>query len=251
MIDFATIVEDFFVALGGIHITLIMVIVPLLVAIPVGLAMAIVIVRRVPVVSQIARVYVSFMRGTPIIVQIFLIYNSLPALINVVIIALDIPVSIWDVNNLTYAITAFTASEIAILSEVFRAAINGIDDGQVEAAQCCGLTLVESYARIVIPQAFGVAIPVLGNATADLIKTTSLAFSMAVTDVMGLAKIEGAASSDYFDAYLAVFCVYLALVLVSEQVFKLLDRLFNAHTRPAREKRSTDHSNCLTEVHHA
>lgn len=227
MIDAAEIIKDLWGSLGGLPLTLILVIVPMLIALPLGFCMAVFAVRRTPVASQICRVFVSFMRGTPIIVQIFLIYNSMPLAIDAVCKALGVPLNIWDVNNLTYAITAFALSEIAILAEVFRAALNGVDSGQLEAAECCGLSTFQAYRRIIVPQAVTSALPVLANSATELIKTTSLAFSMAVTDVTGLAKIQGAASSDYFDAYLAVFIVYLVLVLVTEQAFKLIERRAN------------------------
>lgn len=227
MVDLATIVEDFFYSLHGIGLTAILVIVPMLIAIPLGFLLAIVRVRRVPVASQATRVYVSFMRGTPIIVQIFLIYNSLPLAIHGLLTSLGVQINVWDIPNLTYAITAFSLSEIAILEEVFRAAINGVDVGQVEAAECCGLTTAQAYTHIIVPQAFTAAIPVLANSVTSLIKTTSLAFSMAISDVTGLAKIQGAASSDYFDAYLAVFFVYMILVVATEQAFGLVERRHN------------------------
>lgn len=233
MIDFAEIVSDFVISLGGLHLTLILVIVPMLIALPLGFCMAVLVIRSTPVASQICRVFVSFMRGTPIIVQIFLIYNAMPLAIDGAFKAVGVPMNVWDINNLTYAITAFALSETAILAEVFRAALNGVDRGQLEAAECCGLTTFQSYVHVVVPQALVAALPVLANSTTELIKTTSLAFSMAISDVTGLAKIQGAASSDYFDAYLAVFVVYLALVLVTEQLFKLAERKTDIRRRGA------------------
>lgn len=229
MIDPQSIFVFFCAALQGLPLTLIMVFASLAIAVPCGFIMAIINTRQVPVLSQACRVYISFARGVPIIVQIFLIYNSLPSLLNVACTALGIPFDPFDVNPLIYAITVFSLCETAILAEVFRAAINGIDPGQLEAAESVGLTMRQSYVHIVIPQAFGAAIPVLGNAVSDLIKTTSLAFTMTIADVMGIAKIEAAASLDYLDAYLSVFFVYLILVFIFENLFKLLDRRFNAH----------------------
>lgn len=233
MIDGSEIISDFLVSLGGLHLTLILVVVPMLIALPLGFCLAVFAVRRTPVASQLARVFVSFMRGTPIIVQIFLIYNAMPLVIDAFFKSIGAPVNVWNINNLTYAITAFALSETAILAEVFRAALNGVESGQLEAAECCGLTTFQAYVRIIVPQALVAALPVLANSTTELIKTTSLAFSMAISDVTGLAKIQGAASSDYFDAYLAVFFVYLALVLVTEQLFKLAERRCDTRRRSA------------------
>lgn len=231
MVSLPVIWKDFLAALPGLPLTLIMVIVPLAVALPIGFLMAIVNVRRVPVVSQLFRVYISFMRGTPIIVQILLLYNFLPLALANLFAALNIPFDIYSVDNILYACVIFSLSEIAILAEVFRAAINGIDEGQLEAAECSGLTLFQSYVRIIIPQAVGDSIPVLGNAVSDLIKTTSLAFSMAIADVMGLAKVAASASMRYIDAYIAVFLIYLVLVFACERLFALLDRKLNRRRR--------------------
>lgn len=231
MIDGAEIISDFFVSLGGLPLTVVLVVVPMLIALPIGFCMAVITVRRTPLASQLSRVFVSFMRGTPIIVQIFLIYNAMPLGIDAAFKAIGAPINIWDINNLTYAITAFALSETAILAEVFRAALNGVEAGQFEAAECCGLTVPQAYVRIIVPQALTSALPVLANTTTELIKTTSLAFSMAISDVTGLAKIQGAASSDYFDAYLAVFVIYLVLVLACEQLFKLAERKANVARR--------------------
>ncbi len=236
-LDPAKIIEVFFIALQGLPVTLFMVVVSILIALPFGFIMAVINVRNVPIASQACRVYISFMRGVPIIVQIFLIYNSLPSLLNVVFSTLGIPFDVFAVSTVFYAIVVFSLSEIAILAEVFRAAINGIDEGQLEAAESAGLTLTQSYVRIIVPQAFGAAIPVLGNAVTDLIKTTSLAFSMAIADVMGIAKVEAAASLDYIDSYLAVFFIYLILVLIFENLFKVLDKKLNFHKRTEADRK--------------
>jgi L-cystine transport system permease protein len=231
-IDLSTILSVFVQALSGVPLTLEMTIVPFAIACALGFPMAIVNAKRVPVASHLFKVFISFMRGTPIIVQIFLIYNSMPALINGFCTAAGIDINVFAINPVIYAIAAFSLSETAILAEAFRAALNTVDKGQIEAAECVGLTGLRAYTRIVIPQALGSSIPVLGNAVCDLIKTTSLAFSMAILDVTGIAKVQGAASLDYIDAYIAVFLVYLILVLLFENLFALADKRLNAGRRP-------------------
>ncbi len=231
-VSFSAILASFTSALAGVPVTLKIVAVSFLVAFVLGFLMAVVNKNRVPVLSQISKVFISFMRGTPIIVQIFLIYNSLPSLLNAVFVTFGVPIDIFDVDPIFYAIAVFALSETAILAEIFRAALNGVDNGQLEAAECVGLTIPQGYLHIILPQALASAVPVLGNAVTDLIKTTSLAFSMSILDVTGIAKIQGAASLDYIDAYLAVALIYLILVLIFENAFKLLERRLNAHTQP-------------------
>lgn len=223
-LDPSYILEVFLLAIQGIPTTLTMVVASFAFGAVFGFFIAIVVHNEVPVLSQIFKVFISFMRGTPIIVQIFLVYNSLPSLINYVATAFGIPIDIFALNHIIYAIIVFSLSESAILAEVFRAALNGIDKGQIEAGLCVGLTSRQAYMRIILPQALADALPVLGNSITDLIKTTSLAFTMAVLDVTGIAKIKAAQSMNYIDAYIAIFFVYLILVLVFEQLFKLLER---------------------------
>lgn len=231
------ILDVFLLSLAGIPTTLYMVFAAFLLGSVFGFLMALAISNKVPVISPLFRIFISFMRGTPIIVQIFLVYHSLPSLLNVILTSMNSPLNIFDVNPITYAIVVFALSESAILAEAFRAALNGVEKGQLEAAQCAGLTRTQGYLHIVLPQAIAAAIPVLGNAVTDLIKTTSLAFSMGILDVTGIAKIEAAASLNYIDSYIAVFFVYLILVLVFENVFKLIEYRLNAHKKPRHSTR--------------
>ncbi|MDR0513841.1 MAG: ABC transporter permease subunit, partial [Coriobacteriaceae bacterium] len=143
MIDLPTAVQTFFLAWQGLPVTLLMVFVPLLLALPCGFAMAVVNMRRVPVLCPLCRVFISFTRGVPLIVQIFLIYNSLPSLLNLVFNTLGIPFDVFGVNPVVYALLVFTLCETAILAEVFRGAMSGIDPGQLEAAESVGLTLTQ------------------------------------------------------------------------------------------------------------
>ncbi|MDR3072227.1 MAG: ABC transporter permease subunit, partial [Clostridiales Family XIII bacterium] len=99
-----------------------------------------------------------------------------------------------------------------------------VDRYQLEAAESIGLTLVQAYRRIVIPQAMAAALPVFCSSVTDLIKLTSLAFLMTIQDVTGICKIEGGTSLSYIEAYMAMALVYLIIVWCVERVFKLAER---------------------------
>jgi L-cystine transport system permease protein len=223
-LDFKFMKDTFFMSLHGIPVTLELTVVSLLFSIPVGFLMAVANRNKVPVLSHISKVFISFMRGTPMILQIFLIYNSLPSFLSAIFKVFHMNIAIYNINNIFYALVVFSLSETAALAEVFRSALGTVSKGQMEAAHSVGLTTFQSYVRIIIPQALVSAIPVLCNSTTDLIKATSLAFSMAVMDMTAIAKIQAAMQLSYIEAYLDIFFLYLILILVVEQLFKLAER---------------------------
>lgn len=222
--DFGFMFRTFLLALRGLPVTLELTGIALLISMPLGLLMAIVNRSHVPVASQLIKVYISFMRGTPLIVQIFLLYNSLPTALNILFKAAHIPFNVFHINNIFYALVVFSLSETAVLEEVFRSALSTVDQGQMEAANTVGLTTFQGYTRIVIPQALVSAVPVLCNAVIDLVKATSLAFSMSVMDMTAIAKIQAAMKLSYIEAYMSIFLLYLMLILIIEQIFRMVEK---------------------------
>lgn len=222
--DIEFFIETFFLSLSGIPTTLKITGVTLLVSIPLGFLLAIIRVRKVPVVAKIGEIYVSFIRGTPIVVQIYVIYSMMPSLIAGFFKQMNIPINVFDIDPILYAYIVFSLNTTAILSEVFRSGLFTVSKGQLEAAQAVGLTNFQSYRRIVIPQALVAAVPNLTTATLNLIKATSLAFIMTVQDITAIAKVEAGFGYNYIEAYTDVFIIYLILCSIVELLFKLLEK---------------------------
>jgi L-cystine transport system permease protein len=197
----------------------------LMIAIPLGLIAAIVCHNKVPFVSQVLKVLVSFIRSTPPILLILITYYGAPALLMTFLE----PETVYQVDPLIYAIIIFSVIEIALLTEVFRSSLMAVPDSQLEAAESIGMTKFQGYRRIVIPQVLVGALPVLCSSVTDLVKMTSLAFALTVVDVMAIGKIEGGLSLAFMEAYLAVSMVYLIVVFAVEQVFKLFERLAKSY----------------------
>jgi len=223
-LDYKFMRDMFFMSLKGIPVTFQITLVALVYAVPMGFFIAIICVNKVPVLSRIFKVYISFIRGTPFILQIFLVYHSLPSLLAYLFKKFEIGYNIFDINNIVYAFVVFSISEAAILAEVFRSALLTVDKGQLEAAQAVGLTKAQGYIRIVIPQALTASIPVFCNSTTSLIKATSLAFSMSVMEITSIAKIEGGISAAWIEAYLVIAAVYFVLIFTVECGFKLFEK---------------------------
>lgn len=216
--------ETFFVALSGVPITLLVTAVALAIALPMGYLLALSRINKVPILYRLAQVYVSFVRGTPIIIQIFIVYSSVPLLLDMLIEKYNIGMNVYDINPIWYAFIVFSFNTTAILIEVFRSAINTVDKGQLEAAQSVGLTSVQAYIRIIIPQTLVVSMPNICTATVNLIKATSLGYAMSLQEITLKAKVAANVGYNYVEAYLDIFIVYLILCSVVEYGFKLYEK---------------------------
>ncbi|EMR8319371.1 amino acid ABC transporter permease [Pseudomonas aeruginosa] len=180
-----------------------------------GFSVAVVRVTKVPVVSQIAAVYVSAFRGTPLLVQIFVLYYGLPS------------VGI-EFTPVTAGILALTLNVAAYLSESMRGAILGIDKGQWEAGLSVGLTWGQTLWNIITPQALRLAVPSLSNSLISLIKDTSL---ISVTELMLATKEVIAETFQPLPLYLAAAGIYWLLSALFERVQKALENRLTAPLR--------------------
>jgi len=224
--------DTFFVALSGVPITLIVTFVALLIAVPVGFFLALTRINRIPVLNRFAQVYVSFVRGTPIIIQIFIVYSSVPILLTSIFTKYNINMNVYDVNPIWYAFIVFSFNTTAVLIEVFRSALSTVDKGQLEASHSVGLTNSQAYRRIIIPQALVVAMPNLCTATVNLIKATSLGYAMSLQEITLKAKVAANVGYNYVEAYIDIFLVYLILCSLVEFAFKLYEKRLSKY-KPA------------------
>lgn len=225
-------IKTFFLALSGIPTTLSITVVSLLVATPIAFFMAIHRIYNVKGLKQLVTVYVSFIRGTPIVLQILIIYSLLPSLLNLLVKGLGWKANVFDINPIWYAFIVFTLNTCAGLSEVFRSALQTVNKGQLEAAYATGLTTVQAYTRIVIPQALVVALPNICNLTINLIKGTSLAFLMTVKDITAIAKIQASYGYNYIESYLDIFIIYIIVCALAQFLFTLAEKYFGSYKMP-------------------
>lgn len=209
---------------AGIPMTLLISVFSILLGLVIGFLVTLCRMYKVPVLSQLGAVYVSFIRGTPLIVQIYVIYYALPMLFDWAGLKLGLPVSSADLPPLAFALTAFTIYSGAYLSETIRSSLSAVDAGQMEAAYSVGLTTWQGFRRIIIPQAFVIALPSIGNNFLGLVKGTSLAFSVMVIEVMSKAKVAAADGYRYMEAYVDAAIVYWALCILFEKLFAWLEK---------------------------
>lgn len=176
-----------------------------------GALVALVRVLEVPLLHWVARLYVSIFRGTPLLVQVFIVYYGLPS------IGIEF-------SPVTAGILALTLNVAAYLSESLRGAVLSIGSGQWMAGTSLGLTHVQTLRFIVAPQALRTAVPSLSNSLISLIKDTSLVSVIAVTELMLATKELISTTFQPFPLYLAAAGVYWVLSLLFEQVQRLLEK---------------------------
>ncbi len=220
MFDITFLVKTFFLIWKAVPTTLLITVVSLAIGGILGFFIALARVNKVKVLSQIGRTYVSIIRGTPVVLQILVVYSVVPSLLNVILKKSGSGVNIFDLNPIIYAFIVFSLNMAGTLSEVFRSALLTVNRGQLEAGLTTGLTASQTYKRIIIPQALTAAIPNLCNATVNLIKNTSLAFMMTVRDITAVAKIEASYGYNYVEAYLDILVIYVIICSIVQFLFK-------------------------------
>jgi L-cystine transport system permease protein len=164
-----------------------------------------------------------------VVLQILIVYSILPSLLNVIVNSLGLPINVFDINPILYACIVFSINATAELSELCRSALLTVERGQLEAAISTGLTRVQAYARIIIPQALVAGLPNLCNVTIHLIKSTSLAFLMTVKDITAIAKVEAAYGYNYIESYIDIFIIYILVCSVTQLLFSLAEKWFGAY----------------------
>lgn len=188
-------------------------------------------VYRVPVAREFAVIYVSFMRGTPILIQLLLCNLLLPGLI-------------WGITGvnvgriwppIVFVVMAYALNSAAFLAEIFRSSVSGVDAGQNEAACSVGMTGLQAFIHVVFPQALRIALPAMANSLSGLLKDTSLAYSAAgVIDVMGMASASATLTFRYLEGYVGAAVIFFGLCMLLERSFSLLSRRLSHGTAAAK-----------------
>jgi len=171
-------------------------------------------------VSLVARCYVDFFRGTPLLVQIFMIYFGLPVLLREAGLK-------FSLSQFVAAILALSLNSAAYIAEIVRAGIQSIETGQREAAESLGLGAVQTMRYVIFPQAFRRMIPPLGNEFISMLKDTSLVAVIGFEELFRRGQMIVASNYKAFEIYFSVAIVYLGMTLLFSQVFSWLERWLN------------------------
>ncbi len=197
--------------------------VSMLIGIVFGIAAAIPRLFNIPILSQLVILYVSFIRGTPILIQLFLVFYGVPALL------LLIGIDVSRMDAIYFVMITYAISNGAVFSEIFRSAIQSVDYGQTEAALSVGMNDSQNFFRIVLPQAWSIALPNVTNSVIGSLKDTSLAFTIGVMDMVGRGETLIAYTAHALEVYISLSIIYYIVVLIMEKTFQVFEKRANLH----------------------
>lgn len=195
-------------------VTLFIAIISFVFATILGLAIALIRNNKIIVIDSFFALFISLFRGIPSVVLLFIIYYGLPQIFPIM----------KQVGATTAAIICFSLKYSAYLAEIFRAGLTSVDLGQKEAGLTSGLSTIQVYRGIILPQAMINALPNAGNMFISLLKDSSVAFFVGVQELLAAGKMLTANSFLYFETYLAVGIVYWLTVVAYSWLQKQLER---------------------------
>lgn len=211
------------ILLPGLRMTIPLTLLSFTIGLIIALFTAIVQVANIRGLKQFARFYVWIIRGTPLLVQLYIIFYGLPA----VGILLD---------AFPAAVIAFSVNVGAYASETIRAAIGSIPRGQLEAGYCVGMNYVQIMRRIILPQALKVAFPTLSNSLIGLVKDTSLAANITVLEMFMATQRIAARTYEPLILYCEVGVIYLLFCTVLTKLQKYGENRFHSEHRPGKSR---------------
>ncbi len=200
------------------YITISITLISMIIGLCIGIVLALIRVYKIKGFHLFSRIYISFFRGTPLIVQLFLLYYGMPQIIP----------SLAGMSAFTAACIGLSLNSAAYMAEVIRGAINAIDKGQMEACFSTGMTSWQGMRRVVLPQAARVAIPALGNTFVSLLKETSLAFTLGVAEILAQSKMIAAANYRFFESYLTVALIFWGITVCISYLQSKLEYKLNS-----------------------
>ncbi len=218
-------------ALRYTPVTLELAFMPLLVGLLLGTGIVLTRVYRVKVVSQFFQALVVVFKGIPVVLLLLTAYFLFVNGFDVVAERFHWVIRAKDISNVYVAIFALSVFATVNLSEALRGALLSVEKGQVEAAYAVGLTGWQALRRIVLPQAFPVALPMLCSTLIGLVKGSSLVFMISVMELLNGAMVTATANYRFLESYVAAAIVYWALCIVIERVFYSLEKRFSAYRR--------------------
>ena len=219
----------------GIRVTALVSVIAYAASCAIGLGLALAQLSGSVLLRQAARLYVEVMRGVPIIVLLlyvaFVLAPALVSLWNAVAVPLGADTMRGrDFPLIVRAVLALTLAYAAFLSEVFRAGLQAVDKGQIEAAKALGLNRWHRFRHVVFPQAFRMVLPPLGNDFVAMVKDSSLVSVLGVSDITQLGKVLAAGNFRYFETYNVVALLYLTITIGLSLILRRIEQRLRART---------------------
>lgn len=206
-------IDRFFVIGKYLPITLIIAIISMVFGLIIGTTVALLKKKGVKGLNGILNLYISYFRGTPLIVQLFIFFFGLPQIFP----------GLVSIGTFALSIIVLSLNSGAYMAEVVRSSINSVDKGQMEGALSVGMSKSQAMVRIILPQAARIAIPPLGNTFISITQGTAITFTVGIKEMMAIAKMGSAASYRFLENFLAVGFIYWIVTLVFTYLLSILE----------------------------
>ena len=216
-LSFEGVINVLTVMLKALPTTIILSVLVLVIALLLATVMAFCEYFKVKYVQGFIKIYTSFFRGTPLVAQLFFFYFGLPNLIP----------SLISITGFFAAVVMMSLNNSAYIKEAIRGALLSVEKGQIEAGRSLGYTEKQVVRLIVIPQAVRIAIPALANSFVDIIKGTSMAFTVGVIEITAATQLYSAKTLRFFEGYFALILMYWFLVIAMEKFLRMLENRMN------------------------
>ena len=215
--DMNLVVNSFPLLLIGAGVTIQITVLSTAIGFVIGLIVGVARISNLRVLRMLAEVYVEFFRGTPLLVQIFLFYFALPVITG------------QRIDPFIAAISACGINSGAYEAEIFRAGIQSVDDGQMEAGRSLGMTWLQTMRYIIVPQAFKRVIPPLGNEFIAMLKDSSLVSVIGFEELTRRGQLIIAKTYGSFEIWMSVAVIYLVMTLTISRFVAYLERRYRVH----------------------
>ncbi|MDD7014367.1 MAG: amino acid ABC transporter permease [Treponema sp.] len=212
------------ILLPGLKMTIPLTVISFSFSLIIGITTALVQFARIKILSQIARFYIWVTRGTPILVQLYIVFYGLPKL-GILI------------DPFPAAVLVFSFNEGAYTAETMRSAFESVPSGQMEAGFCSGMSYMQTFMRIILPQAFRTAFPPLSNSAIAMVKETSLAANITVTEMFMATQRIVARTYEPLALYIEVALIYLIFSTVLTKLQRAGERRINFLAKEGNSKK--------------
>ncbi|HDH1338580.1 TPA: ABC transporter permease subunit [Staphylococcus aureus] len=202
--------------LKGIKITILISLIGVALGSILGAFVALMKLSKIKIISWIASIYIEILRGTPMLVQVFIVFFGITAALGL------------DISALVCGTIALVINSSAYIAEIIRAGINAVDKGQMEAARSLGLNYIQTMKSVIMPQAIKNILPALGNEFVTLIKESSIVSTIGVGEIMFNAQVVQGISFDPFTPLIVAAALYFVLTFVLTRIMNMIEGRLNA-----------------------
>lgn len=209
--------------LSKLPITLYMTVMATIIALLLGILFAVIIKKRIPVLSGIIHFTNSLLKGVPVLIILYVLYYSMPSILAALGDRIGFDYDIKNPPKMIFGILAFGVTYIPYMCDMIVSAYDTVPKGQMEACESIGISTFHAMKRIIIPQMIVVCVPIFGNHFVNILKATSLAYMVSIIEMMGAAKNYATGAQRFMETYIAAALIYWIICIAFDKLFALLE----------------------------